>query len=240
MKGIAVRNRKGFFAIALLIIASLSWGQTPPVKCEAESLDDYGSIYLRTQADVDALGAQGCDLITGTLWIDFSTITNLDGLANITHIWEDLKIMYNDRLTNIDGLANLTTVGDSVQIEDNDSLTNLDGLASLRRAGSVAITYNSWLGDLNGLAKLRKVFGFLIIENNTFLRDCEAIAPLFGWPNGPPDDSVGGTISISYNAYGCSSIAQVLASYTPPNTNDRFNELLETVQKFRGAGNSQQ
>lgn len=244
MKDIAVQDRKGFFAIALLLTASLSWSQTPPQsdpykKCKGDP-DDNGSIFLKTQADVDALGAQGCAVIAGKLAIDFSTITNLDGLGSITTIWEDLRIVANDRLTNIDGLYNLRWVGDGVRIEDNDRLTNLDGLASLYRSGSMFIKSNPWLGNLDGLAKLKKVWGFLVIEYNGSLRDCEGIALLLGWPNGPPDDSVTSTISISRNAYGCSSIAQVLASYTPPNPNDRFNELLETVQKFRGAGNSQQ
>jgi hypothetical protein len=53
---------------------------------------------------------------------------------------------------------------------------------------------------------------FLQIFSNAALTNCQGIALLLGWPNGPPDDSVGGEITIQSNSTGCNSVEQVLAS----------------------------
>ena len=201
--------------IAFALLLPLLWvREVWAVDCPQE---DY---ELTTQAEVDALGATGCDSISGNLRIRDSTdITNVDGLANITSVEGSLLIYRNDALTNLDGLANITSVGGTLYIAWNFALTNLNGLAGLTSVG----------GDL--------YIGF-----NPILANCEAVAPLLGWPNGPPDDAVGGGIWINGNTTSCNLIAQVLASYTPPPPpgSDRFNALLQVVQATRGADNSRQ
>ena len=77
------------------------------------------SYFLDTQAEVDALGATGCDSVRGDLKIQSSDTTNLDALANLTSVGGDLNISFNDVLTNLDGLANITSVGTLI-IGDND------------------------------------------------------------------------------------------------------------------------
>ena len=149
--------------------------------------------HIGTQAEVDALGASGCDRITGYLKISNTGITNLDGLASLTSVGGDLEIEFNHALTNLDGLASLTSVGGNLSIYNNDALTNIDGLASLTSVG----------GDLE-------------IEFNYALANCEGVAPLLGWPNGPPSDSVNSRITIFSNAIGCNSIEGVLASVSGP------------------------
>ena len=95
----------------LLVLLPLFWvGGVWAVDCPR----DY---YLESQAEVDALGATGCDRILGSLYIGNSTdITNLDGLANITSVGGDLTICSNSALTNLDGLATLTSVGGNLHI----------------------------------------------------------------------------------------------------------------------------
>ena len=44
------------------------------------------------------------------------------------------------------------------------------------------------------------------------LANCQGITPVLGWPSGPPDDNVEGDITIRFNATGCDSVAEVLAS----------------------------
>ena len=97
------------FAVACLVaVASLGWtGWAAAAACSSTNYD------LNTQAEVDALGATGCDSVSGYLYIRNSTdITNLDGLANLTSVGGDL---YISRATppspTFDGLANLTSVG---------------------------------------------------------------------------------------------------------------------------------
>ena len=57
--------------------------------------------------------------------------------------------------------------------------------------------------------------GFLIIQSNPSLTNCQGVAPVLGWPSCPPDDSVGGRIDIS-GATACNSVAAVIASVSGP------------------------
>jgi hypothetical protein len=66
------------------------------------------------------------------------------------------------------------------------------------------------LNNLNGLANLSSVGGSLSVGLNMFLNNCQGIAPLLGWPNGPPDDNVGGAITFEANRIGCNSIEEIL------------------------------
>ncbi len=84
---------------------------------------------LGIQAEVDALGAASCDNISGNLAIWHSTITNLDGLANITSVGGDVYLVGNDAIINLDGLVNLTSVGGYLEISNNDALTNCQAVA---------------------------------------------------------------------------------------------------------------
>ena len=120
-------------------------------------------------------------------------LTNLDGLANLTSVGGGLRISYNPALTNLDGLANITSVGGELSIESNAALTNLDSLASLLTVG-----------------------GELYISYNDTLPSCGGVAPLLGWPNGPPDDTVSGGIAVGNNGTGCDSVEEILASVSGP------------------------
>ena len=168
-------------------------------------------------------------------------LTNLDGLANLTSVGDYLYITSNKDLTNLDGFANLTSVGGDMLISGNDALTNLNGLANLTSVGGDLIIYrNTDLTDLDGLANISSVGGSLEIDRN-YIANCEGVALLLGWPDGPPDDTVAGDITIGNNGPGCDSVAQVLASKkTPPTISDRFNALMQTIQAIRGAGSNQQ
>ena len=75
---------------------------------------------------------------------------------------------------------------------------------------------NPLLTNLDGLANLTSVVGGLDIELNADLTNCQGLAPVLGWPSGPPDDSVGGEITIENNATGCNSVEEILASYSKP------------------------
>ena len=175
---------------------------------------------------------------------DNDALTNLDGLANVVRLkWGYLEIANNDALTNIDGLAGLTGA-DGVYIYDNATLPNVDGLASLVGVGrdlfignnaslrnldglanltsvwhyldgNLYILANEALTNLDGLANLTIISGNLSIDRN-YSATCEGIAPVLGWPNGPPGDTVGGDISIGDNGAGCDSVEEILASVSGP------------------------
>ena len=176
------------------------------------------------------------------------SLKTLQGLEGITKIGGTLSISDNPALTDLDGLSSVTVLASAdgrrdiaLSISSNKKLTNVDGLANITAIeGNLSVFENVGLTNIDGLGSIASVGGLLSIEANNTLINCQNIAALLGWPNGPPDDSVSDDIVISGNATGCNSVAEVIASYTPPPASDRFNALMQTVQATRGAGNSQQ
>ena len=62
----------------LLVLLPLLWVEGVwAVDCASTNYE------LASQAEVDALGATGCERVSGYLYINSADITNLDGLANI-------------------------------------------------------------------------------------------------------------------------------------------------------------
>ncbi|MDG2045822.1 MAG: hypothetical protein P8J79_01285 [Halioglobus sp.] len=105
-----------------------------------------------------------------------------------------IEIVSSADITNVDGLSGLTSVGGYLKIKYNDALINLDGLSGLTSVG-----------------------GYLKIKYNNVLTNCQSLAPVLGWPSGPPNDSVGEGISISSNGgTECDSVAATLASVSGP------------------------
>jgi hypothetical protein len=71
-----------------------------------------GDYYLKSKAAVDALGATGCDRVSGNLFIGDSTdITNLDGLINITSVGGYLSIYSNAARASLDAPTGQRAIG---------------------------------------------------------------------------------------------------------------------------------
>ena len=105
--------------------------------------------YLNSQAEVDALGATGCDRIEGDLVIlQSSGITNLDGIANITSVEGGVEIV-NSALTNIDGLDSLTSLSGDIFFTYNSALCQSlvdalsDTLEGLGWTGATSLSDNA-------------------------------------------------------------------------------------------------
>jgi hypothetical protein len=152
-----------------------------------------GDLVLSTQAQVDAFNYT---TVTGLLAIDGNTITNLDGLSELTSVGHNL-VFQNIRITNVDVLTNLESVGGFLSFLNCGNLTNLDGLSGLTSMGqlrldnddaltnvdglsgthmsafnaSLEITGNAVLSNLNGLSGFVGFHGNLTIENNAVLSD---------------------------------------------------------------------
>ena len=114
------RNRPFIKAATACLLLIVSFGWTAWAEAAACSSNDY---EFTTQEEVDALGATGCDSISGNLTLrpsiyDNSTdITNVDGLANLTSVGGYLRIEDNLALTNLSGLANITSVDSEPGVE---------------------------------------------------------------------------------------------------------------------------
>jgi subtilisin-like proprotein convertase family protein len=104
--------------------------------------------------------------------------------------------------------------GIDILIEGNESLQSLKGLKGVIAVNSLAIKSNSALTNLDALKNLEEVVGALAVETNTLLSQCQALAPVLGWPDGQNQGV--GSATISGNATGCQTEQEVLSSVFGP------------------------
>ncbi|NPD83986.1 T9SS type A sorting domain-containing protein [Lentimicrobium sp. L6] len=136
-------------------------------------------ITFTTQEQIDNFPTDypNCNQIEGPITIgnypDGTTITNLDGLNNITQIDGGLNIYFNLNLSSLSGLSNLTHIGGNVSIFYNPELFSLEGLNNLNvvegdlKLGEYELTVgNDNFQDLSGLNGLTQVEGNLILFKN--------------------------------------------------------------------------
>ena len=116
--------------------------------------------------------------------------------------------------SNLWSSSTLANSGIEVVIEGNQSLQNLDGLEGVIALKSLAIKSNDALTDLDGLRNLEKIAEALDVQTNATLKDCAALAPVLGWPDGK--DKKVDTVSISGNPAVCSSDTEILVNTLAP------------------------
>lgn len=183
------------------------------------------SYNLTEQEEVDALGATGCDVITGDLSVDKSAdVYNLEPLVALTRVEGAIKISGNTALLNLDGLLNISRAG-SVEISENTIMTNVDGLIGLLEVGALKISTNAVLRDLEGLGELASVTGDLTIESNPLIVNLDGLRGLI---------RVGGTLTIEDNNAlqdldGLSKLTQIGTALTI-----KDNPALTTIRGLSG------
>lgn len=134
--------------------------------------------FPMTQSDIDNFSTNfpGCTSITGSIFFA-SDVTDLSGLSPIRNVTGSLFIN-GTQISNLQGLHNLITVGFALAVDDNDLLTDLSGLESLRVVGNtLAIANNENLLTLTGLDGLFGA-GSLVIQTNPSLVDVSALSDL--------------------------------------------------------------
>lgn len=136
----------------------------------------FVNLTFTTQEQIDSFIIQypNCTQISGNVYISGSSISNLNGLSNITSIGLYLTIQ-NTSLQDLDGLSNLTTIGHTLEINNNSQLQNLNGLNSLTSIKSLWIQSNSQLQNLNGLINLTSIEGQIVISSNSQLTNISAL-----------------------------------------------------------------
>ena len=102
------------------------------------AVSEIGTFILNSQADVDAFADHHVTVIEGSLSIATventeDPVINLNGLAKITEVMDDITIGQYYKGENLAGLAKLEKVG-SISMRDNSSLTEfaLPNLLSIR------------------------------------------------------------------------------------------------------------
>jgi hypothetical protein len=129
----------------------------------------------------------------------------INGLDLITETGSYFFLGSNPAMTAVNGLNGLTTVNGDFEIAGNAVLNDLDAFTSLTTvAGIFSIDNNPQLTNVLDFQNLASVGGTLTIVSNASLTDCAA--------EGICDFLAGtGAASISNNAAGCNSVAEVEA-----------------------------
>ena len=126
--------------LCLTIIAAVGSSNAWAEVCPST---DYN---LTSPAEVDALGATGCDAISGGLRISGTDITSLNSLSGLTSVGGNLNIDNNHLLTDLDGLSGITSVGGELFISFTSVLTNCYDLRELA-LHTDAICYQCYTGQ---------------------------------------------------------------------------------------------
>ncbi|MEZ5197041.1 MAG: T9SS type A sorting domain-containing protein [Bacteroidales bacterium] len=140
-----------------------------------------------------------CNTIEGDVEVSGDEIKNLNGLADLTAIMGDLKIINTDSLPELSGLDNLNELGGSLQIKDNLMLNNLSALSNIDSiGGDLHVENNDSLLSLLGLENIAPatIEDLTICKNDSLtFCDFENICQYLSNPNG--------AVSIYENAPGC-------------------------------------
>lgn len=157
-----IKNYNYLFLLLLLFTGFKGYGQCPVP----------GFLVLKTQASIDAflIDYPNCTQLTGGVTIKEdvpNSITNLNGLQNLTALGGSFDILDNESLINLDGLDNLVSISSYFRINGNNALEDINGLGSLTSVGSsFSIIANNMLENTSGLGSLISVGGsFQILDN---------------------------------------------------------------------------
>ncbi len=159
---------------------------TDPVFCSNE-----GVIFTQQQQiDSFAISYPDCQFIMGDVVIQGdspTSITNLNGLSQITYIGGTLTIQDNAALTNLSGLELLVSTIGGLDINNNDGLENLYALANLTDVqGELSIRNNAILTGLSGIHNITgPAIEHLTITNNPMLSSCSIKSTCDFLYNGP-------------------------------------------------------
>ncbi|MEO1262984.1 MAG: MopE-related protein [Bacteroidota bacterium] len=133
---------------------------------------------------------------------DNDSLLTLQGLETLQSI-PFLQINSNDNLSSLDGLQNLNQVDFRIDIDFNAQLSDLSQLSNLQNVPAIEIEGNPMLTSLEGLENVDPtVLTSLVLTSSNNLSTCDL-------PNICDYLSNGGNATISGNANGCSSVAEV-------------------------------
>lgn len=124
----------------------------------------------------ELIALTGCDTIHGSLLIHQWDISDLEPLANLTHVEENLILTENISLLNIHDLSGLVAVGGNLEFRSNFTLSSLEGLESLHTlGGDLIFDGNITLEEIDALSGLSALNGDLIIAENHVVEDLNGL-----------------------------------------------------------------
>ena len=147
-----------------------------------------GNVVLSTQAEVDAFGVNGYNVIEGFLYIGVNNpsspnqttdINDLNSLLSISSVQSGVTVYNNPLLSNLEGLNSLTFInGGELAIDSNDTLVSISALTGLTSFRSLRIENNVMLLNLDGLEGVQSSRESVIISNNQALVNLNGLTGL--------------------------------------------------------------
>jgi len=162
----------------------------PPVDCSEATGVLNGSVLIDAGDDPSIL--EGVVRVEGSLRIYDTALTNLDFMACVQEVTEDVTIVDNDALTDVQGLWSLTTIGTDFIFSQNDAIEVFDGLPHLEEiVGYFVLGQNASLRRIDGFHRLERIRMFiapddanhggdLLIEENPVLERIDGLIGLRG------------------------------------------------------------
>jgi hypothetical protein len=140
-----------------------------------------GDLLIHSPADMASVPDDDCLEVRGSVTIDGTTLSNLEGLEGVREVGERVVISNNPELVSLTGLGGLERFGRGLSIYGNDSLEVIDGLESLegrpgRIESALYIEDNPVLKSLPGLSQITDAI--LVLENNDSLTDLSGLRSL--------------------------------------------------------------
>lgn len=177
-------------------------------------------------------GIGNLEVLTGSFTVyNNANMTSLVNFPKITNIGGSFQVNNNAKLTEINGFQNLEFIIGRIKVFDNPELVSVKGFNKLFAIGTELLIYNNAkLNDLNGLKALENINGPLEIYSNSSLTSLNGLENLdhtkildLRIENSPALSGcnvesicsyleAGGSHSISGNANGCKSKAEVIAA----------------------------
>ena len=185
------------------------------------SLNNTGLTSLSGLENVRSLGTEEEGAYLSISYND--DLLSTDSFSPETVSLRGVFIGLNPQLSSISSFSVTSPeIAGDVSILSNPQLISLDFFQGLERIGSyIQIIDNQQLSDISGLMTLEEVSDRFWLGTNPNLTECWPLAKLLGWPNGPPQDGVAGSINIGSewgyaNAEGCNSVAEILDGIVGP------------------------
>lgn len=168
--------------------------------------------------------------INGSLRLECSTLTSLDGLYGLKTITDSL-IITKGSMTSFEGLQNLETIGGSFKVLASSKSKSLDlksfqGLSSLKSIGGdfeVNASYYYYLAALEsfeGLENLQTIGGSFSCDKNIFTKGLSQL------------NSVGGNLNIYFSSEGLENLVRIGGDFIINYSSSSF----KTLRKLSNIG----
>ncbi|MSQ02580.1 MAG: hypothetical protein EXR71_11950 [Myxococcales bacterium] len=129
-------------------------------------LSEVGSLSIYGESITSLAGLEGIRNVPGSLFIGYTSITDLRPLSALTSVGVYLSVADNPKLTSMGGMSSLVAIGGAVIVANNPALLDLDAFAWLTELDELWVVGNASLPDLQGLASLQRVNGLLAFDGN--------------------------------------------------------------------------